>query len=76
MFFSIAGLVRSKPVASRVIAPKLAEPAVLSRRVKLPAPDRQNITVLSRKLPNQPILPWNHYDSPWLEAEPQAASKN
>lgn len=67
MFFSIASLVKprpDKPVERQV-------PAAISRRVKLPAPDLQNITVLSRKLPNLPILPWNHYDSPWLEAEPK-----
>lgn len=35
----------------------------------LPEPDPDNITVLTRNLPNSPILPWNHYDSPWREAE-------
>jgi hypothetical protein len=40
-----------------------------SASLKLPKPDLQNITVLTRKLPNTPILPWNHYDSPGLEAE-------
>ncbi|MBF2048941.1 MAG: hypothetical protein EDM05_050190 [Leptolyngbya sp. IPPAS B-1204] len=38
-------------------------------RIKLPKPDLRNITVLTRKLPNIPILPWNHYDSPWLESD-------
>lgn len=38
-------------------------------RIKLPKPDLRNITVLTRKLPNFPILPWNHYDSPWLGAD-------
>lgn len=33
-------------------------------RVKLPKPDLKNITALTRNLPNSPILPWNHYDSP------------
>jgi hypothetical protein len=37
-------------------------------RIKLPKPDLRNITVLTRKLPNIPILPWNHYDSPGLDA--------
>ncbi|MBD2130463.1 hypothetical protein NDI39_17185 [Microcoleus sp. ZQ-A2] len=35
----------------------------------LPEPDPDNITVLTRNLPNTPILPWNHYDSPWSEPE-------
>ncbi|WP_416676330.1 hypothetical protein [Egbenema bharatensis] len=38
-------------------------------RIKLPKPDLKNITVLTNKLPNSPILPWNHYDSPWLDDE-------
>lgn len=42
---------------------------VTSDRIKLPEPDLRNITVLTRKLPNNPILPWNHYDSPWLETD-------
>lgn len=41
----------------------------------LPEPDAENITVLTNKLPNTPILPWNHYDSPWkaLEEESQTS---
>lgn len=35
----------------------------------LPEPDPDNITVLTRNLPNTPILPWSHYDSPWQEGE-------
>jgi hypothetical protein len=35
----------------------------------LPEPDPDNITVLTHNLPNKPILPWNHYDSPWQEAQ-------
>jgi hypothetical protein len=35
----------------------------------LPEPDPDNITVLTRNLPNTPILPWNHYDSPWSDSE-------
>lgn len=35
----------------------------------LPEPDPENITVLSKSLPNKPILPWNRYDSPWQEEE-------
>jgi hypothetical protein len=37
--------------------------------IRLPAPDLDNITVLTEELPNAPILPWHHYDSPWLETE-------
>ncbi|ACK69750.1 hypothetical protein PCC7424_1303 [Gloeothece citriformis PCC 7424] len=40
-------------------------------RIELPEPDAENITVLSHKLPNKPILPWNHYDSPWEDSETQ-----
>ncbi|HEY9661502.1 MAG TPA: hypothetical protein V6C65_23845 [Allocoleopsis sp.] len=38
-------------------------------RVKLPEPDLKNITALTENLPNVPILPWNHYDNPQVEAE-------
>lgn len=38
-------------------------------KIALPEPDADNITVLTHKLPNKPILPWNRYDSPWQEAE-------
>jgi|GEM_PF-4940031 len=38
-------------------------------KTPLPEPDNDNITVLTSKLPNEPILPWNRYDSPWLESE-------
>ncbi|EGJ33409.1 hypothetical protein LYNGBM3L_34710, partial [Moorena producens 3L] len=46
--------------------------------LSLPEPDPENITVLTRNLPNEPILPWNHYDSPWREGEPEnpEASEN
>jgi len=37
--------------------------------LKLPEPDPENITVLTDNLPNKPILPWHHYDSPWSEAQ-------
>ncbi|WP_448560884.1 hypothetical protein [Trichothermofontia sp.] len=37
-------------------------------KTPLPEPDKDNITVLTSKLPNEPILPWNRYDSPWLES--------
>ncbi|MEI2583370.1 hypothetical protein [Scytonema sp. PRP1] len=40
-----------------------------SRSLRLPKPDAANITVLTPNLPNKPILPWTHFDSPWLEGE-------
>ena len=40
--------------------------------LNLPEPDPDNITVLTRNLPNTPILPWNHYDSPWQDSEAEA----
>ena len=36
--------------------------------LELPKPDPENITVFTHNLPNQPILPWNRYDSPWEKA--------
>ncbi len=38
-----------------------------SEQIELPKPDSENITVFTHNLPNKPILPWNHYDSPWEE---------
>lgn len=40
-----------------------------AQELRLPEPDPANITVLTKNLPNNPILPWNHFDSPWLEQE-------
>jgi len=40
-----------------------------TQELRLPEPDPANITVLTKNLPNNPILPWNHFDSPWLEQE-------
>lgn len=40
-----------------------------TNRIDLPQPDAENITVLTDKLPNKPILPWNRYDSPWEGTE-------
>jgi hypothetical protein len=37
--------------------------------INLPEPDSENITVLTRKLPNKPILPWNRFDSPWEDSK-------
>jgi len=45
----------------------------LERRVALPEPDVSNITVLTESLPNEPVLPWHHFDSPWLERDDEAA---
>ncbi|MDJ1179538.1 hypothetical protein PJF56_11750 [Roseofilum sp. BLCC_M91] len=39
------------------------------KKVNLPEPDQDNITVLTNKLPKGPILPWNRYDSPWHDAQ-------
>ncbi|MDR9403058.1 MAG: hypothetical protein RI580_06415 [Halothece sp. Uz-M2-17] len=36
---------------------------------KLPDPDLDNVTVLTESLPNNPIIPWHHYDSPWENKE-------
>ncbi|MBD2606165.1 hypothetical protein H6G81_16930 [Scytonema hofmannii FACHB-248] len=44
---------------------------MLSRHWRLPKPDLDNITVLAHNLPNKPILPWNNFDSPWLDTEAQ-----
>ncbi|WP_448571821.1 hypothetical protein, partial [Trichothermofontia sp.] len=49
--------------------------AVEPPKTPLPEPDNDNITVLSSKLPNEPILPWNRYDSPWLESEASEAAE-
>ncbi len=51
-----------------------AEPAGDPEAFKLPEPDPDNITVLTKKLPNKPILPWNRYDSPGQEEETGAAA--
>jgi len=48
---------------------------VAGKRICLPDPDRDNITVLTSKLPNAPILPWHHYDSPWLEQAAAAVDR-
>lgn len=46
-----------------------ADSIPLEKRINLPKPDPDNITVFTRELPNDPILPWHHYDSPWLNPE-------
>lgn len=45
----------------------------LERRVALPEPDVSNITVLTESLPNEPVLPWHHFDSPWLDRNAEVA---
>jgi hypothetical protein len=47
----------------------------LERRVTLPQPDVNNITVLTESLPNEPVLPWHHFDSPWLDRCPDEADE-
>ncbi len=39
----------------------------------IPEPDKENITVLSSELPNSPILPWHHFDSPWIAEDAESA---
>ncbi|MDB9518967.1 hypothetical protein PN466_18645 [Roseofilum reptotaenium CS-1145] len=45
------------------------------KKVNLPEPDQDNITVLTNKLPKRPILPWNRYDSPWHDPEKKGSLK-
>ena len=49
--------------------PTKVEATDSGKHVNLPKPDAANITVLTPKLPKKPILPWTHFDSPWLEKE-------
>ncbi|MDJ1175596.1 hypothetical protein [Roseofilum capinflatum] len=46
------------------------------KKVNLPEPDQDNITVLTNKLPKGPILPWNRYDSPWHNPEKEKDKKD
>ncbi|MFP5274870.1 hypothetical protein [Coleofasciculus sp.] len=46
------------------------------KQLNLPEPDPDNITVLTRNLPNKPILPWNRYDSPWRDPEVEQADES
>ncbi|MDJ0693092.1 MAG: hypothetical protein QNJ50_01870 [Mastigocoleus sp. MO_188.B34] len=43
------------------------------KRLPLPKPDPANIKVLTSNLPKNPILPWNQFDSPWLDGEESEA---
>lgn len=45
------------------------------KQISLPEPDPDNITVLTKELPNEPILPWHHFDSPWLEGDEDEKDK-
>jgi len=45
-------------------------------QLSLPEPDRDNITVLTNNLPNKPILPWHHYDSPWRNGEEEELNES
>ena len=46
------------------------------KRLPLPKPDPANIKVLTSNLPKNPILPWNHFDSPWLDGEESEADES
>lgn len=39
------------------------------QKVQLPEPNADNIAVLAHNLPNKPILPWNHFDSPVINKQ-------
>ncbi len=45
------------------------------KRLPLPKPDPANIKVLTSNLPKNPILPWNTFDSPWLDGEESEADE-
>ena len=45
------------------------------KRLPLPKPDPANIKVLTSNLPKNPILPWNNFDSPWLDGEESEADE-
>jgi hypothetical protein len=59
----------AKTVSAKPVIARTACSTSSTDGIKLPKPDLKNITVLTRNLPNNPILPWNHYDSPRLQAE-------
>lgn len=50
-----------------------SHPTTEEVHLELPEPDADNIAVLTDKLPNKPILPWNRYDSPWEASEENSA---
>ncbi|HLO84138.1 MAG TPA: hypothetical protein VK203_03860 [Nostocaceae cyanobacterium] len=47
-----------------------------NKQLQLPQPDFDNITVLTSKLPNKPILPWNRFDSPVFNQEDAKSDTN
>jgi hypothetical protein len=48
----------------------------LEKRIRLPEPDVKNITVLTENLPNEPVLPWHRFDSPWLEGHQEGQPRS
>ena len=66
-------LERESPPDSQKASPAPKE--TQEEHVELPEPDAENITVLTNKLPNKPILPWNRYDSPWEEPETESETE-
>jgi hypothetical protein len=55
---------------------QLKESDLRGSSLRLPKPDPANITVLTRNLPNKPIIPWTHFDSPWLDGEDNASPES
>lgn len=55
--------------------PETTESPTSESWLEIPEPDADNITVLTHNLPNKPILPWNHYDSPWEKPEQEEAEE-
>ena len=68
----VAENVVTENVATENVVP---ENAATEKRVALPKPDINNITVLTESLPNEPILPWHRFDSPWLEKEEEPTAE-
>ena len=80
-------LERESPTTSQKATPPACQKAATTQKaapapketqeehVELPEPDAENITVLTNKLPNKPILPWNRYDSPWEEPETESETE-
>jgi hypothetical protein len=71
------GSVENMKARSMDYNPELDSPVKQeSEHLELPKPDPENITVFTHNLPNKPILPWNHYDSPWEEDEKETEKAN
>ncbi|NRB08319.1 MAG: hypothetical protein HRU34_14850 [Richelia sp.] len=47
--------------------PTKTEPTDSANCIILPKIDACNITFITPKIPKKPILPWTHFDLPWLE---------